>query len=293
LKKNTRALAVLLCAGALAAPPARAGEPPPAGPAAAAEGEGLRPVSEVPGALAVGAFSLAGGQLPADWKPLEFPKIPAHTSYRVEPDGAGFAVRAESKAAASGLIRKLPIDLRQYPIVRWRWRVENLIEGSDPTRKAGDDYPARIYIAFRYEPERVPFFRKAAFKAAQALFGDIPIGAINYIWTTRGTEGSVIDNPYAGSFVKMIPVRSGPERVGRWSEEQRNVYEDYRRAFGEEPPQIEGVAIMTDTDNTGESASALYGDIYFLPASAGTAGAAGEAGSAGGVAGPEPSAPAR
>jgi hypothetical protein len=100
------------------------------------------------------------------------------------------------------------------------------------------------------------------------LFGDLPIGAINYIWATATPVGAVMDNAFAGDFVKMIAVQSGPGAVGRWVEEERNVYDDYTRAFGTEPPQVEGVAIMTDTDNTGESATAWYGDIQFLRARA-------------------------
>ena len=62
----------------------------------------------------------------------------------------------------------------------------------------------------------------------------------------------------------MIVVQSGPQRVGSWVEEERNVYEDYQLAFGEEPPAISGVAIMSDTDNTKERAVAYYGDIVFV-----------------------------
>jgi hypothetical protein len=61
----------------------------------------------------------------------------------------------------------------------------------------------------------------------------------------------------------MIIVESGAADLNRWVTEERNVYEDYKAAFGEEPPSISGVAIMTDTDNTGESATAFYGDILF------------------------------
>ena len=72
-------------------------------------------------------------------------------------------------------------------------------------------------------------------------------------------------NPYAEQ-VKMIVVESGRSLVNQWVTEERNVYEDYRKAFGEEPPMVSGVAIMTDTDNTGESAIAYYGDIVFKKA---------------------------
>jgi hypothetical protein len=72
----------------------------------------------------------------------------------------------------------------------------------------------------------------------------------------------VVPNPYADQ-VKMIVMESGPDRLNQWVSEERNLYEDYKKAFGEKPPLISGVAIMTDTDNTGESATAYYGDIVF------------------------------
>ena len=72
--------------------------------------------------------------------------------------------------------------------------------------------------------------------------------------------GTAVPNPYTEQ-VHMIVVESGPTKVNAWMTEARNVYEDYKRAFGEEPPMISGIAIMTDTDNTGESAEAYYGDI--------------------------------
>jgi hypothetical protein len=239
------------------------GEPPPR----TVMPRDSRPAREQDGVLEIGDFSSAGGKLPQGWEPLEFKNIESHTRYTVVRDERAWVVRAESRAAASGLIRKgLSIDLRMYPVLRWSWRIDHLIEKSNPARKEGDDYAARIYIAFRYEPDRVSTLRKAKFKAAQLLFGDLPIGAISYIWATETPVSSIVDNPFAGDFVKMIPVQSGPSAVGRWVEQERNVYEDYKRAFGAEPPLVEGVAMMTDTDNTGESATAWYGDIWFVRA---------------------------
>jgi hypothetical protein len=72
--------------------------------------------------------------------------------------------------------------------------------------------------------------------------------------------GTAVPNPYTDQ-VHMIVVESGPAKLNTWITEERNVYEDYKHVFGEEPPMISGVAIMTDTDNTGESAEAYYGDI--------------------------------
>jgi len=61
----------------------------------------------------------------------------------------------------------------------------------------------------------------------------------------------------------MLVAESGREKVGIWQEVTRNVYEDYKRVFGEEPGAITAIGIMTDTDNTGANVHAYYGDIVF------------------------------
>lgn len=196
---------------------------------------------------------------------LTFKKIERHTQYDVIKDQAISVVRAVSEAGASGLTKAVTIDPREYPIVRWRWKIENVLNKSDVSRKEGDDYPARLYITFAYEPDRVSFGKKLKYKAGQALFGDIPIAALNYIWDSKSPVGTVVDNAFT-SFAKMIVVESGARRIGSWIEEERNVYQDYLSAFAEEPPAINGIAIMTDTDNTKERAVAFYGDIEFVRA---------------------------
>jgi hypothetical protein len=216
-------------------------------------------------AVEVARFSRAtvGQSVPDGWKPLTFKKIPAQTKYEVINDGDVTVVKASSEASASGLTKEVKIDPREYPIVRWRWKVENLLKTSDATRKDGDDYPARLYITFEYDPDKVSVGKKLKYKAGRVLFGDIPISAINYVWERKAPVGAFIDNAYT-DFVKMVVVESGPHKLGIWIDEERNIYEDYKTAFGEEPPMINGVAIMSDTDNTRESATAYYGDITFF-----------------------------
>ncbi len=217
--------------------------------------------------LQVGAFSASpvGQSLPDGWKPLTFKKVDRHTTYELVNDENIVVLKARSEASASGLIKEIRIDPKEFPIVRWRWKVMNLLQNSDVHRKAGDDYPARLYITFEYEPDKVGFTKKLKYKAGQAIFGPIPIGALNYIWDGKAPAETVVDNAFT-DFAKMIVVRSGSADVGRWIEEERNVYEDYRNAFHEEPPMINGVAIMSDTDNTKEAATAYYGDIFFKKA---------------------------
>ncbi len=217
--------------------------------------------------LEVGKFSASqvGTALSDGWKPLTFKKIPKHTSYEVVKDGDVTVVKAVSEASASGLIKPVVIDPKEYPIVRWRWKIDNVLKSSNVALKNGDDFPARLYITFAYDPDKVSFGKKLRFKAGQALFGDIPIAALNYIWETKTPVGTIVENAYT-DFAKMVIVESGTHKVGTWIDEERNIYEDYKKAFGEEPPMINGVAIMSDTDNTKERATAYYGDIIFKKA---------------------------
>ena len=151
----------------------------------------------------------------------------------------------------------------QYPVLHWRWKVDNVLEKGNVRIKEGDDYPARLYITFAYDASKVGFFEQAKYAAAKLFYGEYPpLGAINYIWASRAAVGLQVANPYTNR-VRMIVVQSGRKHVREWQVEERNVYQDYLAAFGKEPPMISGIAIMTDTDNTGESARAYYGDIEF------------------------------
>jgi hypothetical protein len=215
--------------------------------------------------LEAGKFSAAeaGGSLPAGWKPLTFKNIDKHTVYSLVKDGDAVVVKAESQASASGLIREIKIDPREFPILQWRWKVGNVLKKGDVRRKEGDDYPARIYITFEYDPQKLSFLDRTKYGLVKAFYGQYPpLAALNYIWESQAPKGTLVPNPFTDRAM-MIVVESGAEKLNQWMTEERDILEDYRKAFGEDPPMINGVAIMTDTDNTGESAVAYYGDIWF------------------------------
>lgn len=216
--------------------------------------------------LHVGNFSRGepGGRLPEGWKPLTFKKIESHTDYRLVEDQGHTVVKAYSNSSSSALTREIKVDPKEYPIVQWSWKVEHLPQQGDVTKKSGDDYAARLYVTFEYDPSLVGLLDKAKYVALRMIYGRYPpFGAINYIWERKTPRGTIVPNPYT-SQVKMIVLETGTVRLNEWVEEERNIYEDFKQAFeGREPPMISGVAIMTDTDNTGEQATAYYGDIFF------------------------------
>ena len=215
--------------------------------------------------IEVGKFSAAtvGQKLPDGWKPLTFKKIEKHTTYTLVRDKDTVVVKAVAEASASGLTREIKINPKEYPIIQWRWKVMNILKKGDVHHKDGDDYPARIYITYEYDPSKLTFFEKSKYEAIRLLYGEYPpLAAINYIWESKAPMGTMVPNPYTDRAM-MYVVESGSAKLNQWVNEERNVYEDYKKAFKEEPPMVSGVAIMTDTDNTGESATTYYGDIIF------------------------------
>jgi len=219
--------------------------------------------ADSPDILEVGTFSAAteGGALPEGWKPLTFKKIDRQTRYRLVKEDGVVVVQAVSEASASGLTREIRVDPREYPVIKWRWKVAALVEKSDVTRKKGDDYPARLYVTFEYDPAKVGLLERARFESIRLLYGQYPpIGALTYIWDGKAPKGTIVPNAYTDR-VRMIVLESGGARLNQWITEERNLFDDYKQVFGEEPTRLSGVAVMTDTDDTGESAIAYYGDI--------------------------------
>jgi len=202
---------------------------------------------------------------PPGWEALTFPRAPRHTRYTVVRDDAGWVLRAESERAASGLYRPVDLDPREHRTLSWRWKVESVPARPDPRHREGDDYAARVYVAFRYDPGNAGLWQRARYGAQRLIHGRYPPGlALVYVWENRLPVGTVFDSPYSDR-VKIVVTRSGTADVGRWVSETRDVYEDYRRIVGAEPSRIEGVALMTDTDDTGGRVIAYYDAIRLGP----------------------------
>ena len=215
--------------------------------------------------IEVGKFSsaAAGGDFPPEWKQLDFENIDRATQYTLVNDDGTVVVKAVSHASASGLVRRINIDPREYPIVAWRWKITKTYSKEDVTQKQGDDYPARLFITFEFDPAKLGFLEKARFEAIRLLRGEYPpCCAINYIWSGESPAGLIANNPRSDRS-RMIVVESGKTRLKTWVREQRNIYDDYKKAFGQDPSMISSVAIMTDSDDTRDFGVSFYGDIVF------------------------------
>ena len=166
------------------------------------------------------------------------------TDYEVVTMDARPVLRAASYKAASALYREMDINLLETPFLNWQWRVENTLSIPDQKVKAGDDYPARVYVVVKQG-----FF----FWQTKAL---------NYVWSNNEEDEAFWPNPFTANAV-MIPVKSGKAGLQQWHTERVNIAEDFYRVFGERIETAHGVAIMSDSDNSGGRAVAYFGDIFF------------------------------
>lgn len=198
---------------------------------------------------------------PKDWQPLIFDNIDSQTAYYLDRDKNTVIFKAVSNASASGYLKKVSINPKEFPILNWKWKIKNTLKAADINTKDGDDYPARIYITFEYDMERLSGWESFKVGLYKSLHGEYPpLAVLNYVWDNKQPIGYSTANAYTDR-VQMIVSQSGNAQVGKWVTQEVNIYEDYKRVFGEAPLKITAIAIMTDTDNTGESATAYYGDI--------------------------------
>ncbi|MEI6209650.1 MAG: DUF3047 domain-containing protein [Desulfuromonadales bacterium] len=174
----------------------------------------------------------------------ELKSFKGETEYTLARENGATVVKAHSRGTAAGLVKKVHLDPQRYRYLRWSWKIAGTVAGGNENSKEGDDYAARVYVVF---PGR--FFWQTK--------------AINYIWANYLPIGQSLPNAFSGNAM-MVAVESGPSKAGQWQNETRDILADYRRLFGETPPGIGAIAIMTDTDNTGSEATAWYGDIAIL-----------------------------
>lgn len=188
-----------------------------------------------------------------NWKPFTFPKIIKHTVYTIQKEGERHYLKAESNASASAIVYKDSFNVNDYPRVKWRWKVDNVYVKGDARLKSGDDYPMRVYVMFVYDPDKAGTFEKIKYGIAKKMYGEYPPqSSLNYVWSSKEEPESIIVSPYTDRAM-MVLLQKGAKNAGTWQEQEVNVVDDYQRAFGRKPPIRARIAIMNDSDNTGES----------------------------------------
>ena len=211
----------------------------------------------------VGRFA-ALGEVAAPWRVERFDtRVPATQFRQRDWDGVA-AVEAQANGSMALLARPVDVDLARTPVLCWRWRVDAPLVRADMATKAGDDYAARVYLSFTVPADTLGFGTRLALGAARALRGDqVPDAAVNYVWDNRYEVGTTRPNAYTDR-ARMHVLRSGAAQAGQWVVEARDVVADFTRAFGHAPLRLTGLALASDTDNTGETARAGFAEFRFV-----------------------------
>ena len=189
--------------------------------------------------VAIADFSstLEASGVPAGWQVKE---KSGKAAFAVVKDDGVAAVRLRSANTSFSLQKEVLVNLQQYPVLTWKWKVTKLPVGADFRKSDTDDQAAQLFLAFS------------------------KTRAIVYIWDTTAPEGTM--GNAAGPFfmsIKSVVVRSGKNGTGSWLTESRNVYDDYRKLFGEEPAGIHGVRMQINSQHTETSAESYFADVAF------------------------------
>ena len=205
------------------------------------------------------------GAPPGDWSPFIVWPFGTRTEYALVESGPDVVLEARADNSASGLYRRIRIDPARHPVVEWRWRVLQPLAHADPRDPSREDSPARLVISFHGDVKRLDIGERNTLRFYKALTGELlPYAMLMYVWSSDAPVGTIAPGIHTDK-IQMIVVENGGSRTGDWREFRRNVLEDYRRAFGEEPSDIVSVGVMTDADHTPDKARTQYGDITFRP----------------------------
>lgn len=210
-------------------------------------------------------FSIySAGDLPQGWAPLIILRNKKPTEYRLERIEGRTVLHARAISASSALMHKMNADPAKQPWLSWEWKISSLLEKADNMERATEDSPVRIVLGFDGDKDSLPFADQVLFETAKVITGhDFPYATLMYIWENKAPVGTVIRSPHSNR-IKMMVAASGAEGIGQWRYFLRNIAEDFEKAFGEKPGPLIGIGVLTDTDNTGETVEAWYGDIRFF-----------------------------
>lgn len=210
----------------------------------------------------VGRFSSPGNP-PAPWQMVPY-RGEKPTSYRVASIEGRMAIEARADKSMSLMARPIAVDLGQSPVACWRWYVDGPVQKANMTRKSGDDYAARIYIAFDMPDSAMSGSTRFKLKMARAMFGkSLPDAAIVYVWDNRHPVGTSRKSSYTDRS-QLIVAETGSGRAGSWVAERVDVAADFARAFGNKPGKPIQLAVASDGDNTGSKGRAAFADIHFV-----------------------------
>jgi Protein of unknown function (DUF3047) len=214
--------------------------------------------------ITIPPFSTAspGGAPPRGWREALLPKKKPPEFALVSDQGVT-VLRVRSSAAAGTLAYAFRTDTASHPVLKWRWKIDRVVDRADLAVKSGDDFAARVYVFFAVPDDELSWDERMTLKLAKVVNGeDLPSAGICYVWDNRHAVGTSLWNPYWHR-IRTVVLESGNARAGQWIDERRDLAHDFVAAFGKRGavPAVTGIAAGNDTDQTGEAVTAWFGDF--------------------------------
>lgn len=218
--------------------------------------------AEIRDAAAIPPFSAGKTGAPqAPWQVVKVNEKKKLTEFDMVEDGGKVVLHAKSEAGASGIGVRTHLDVAKTPVLSWRWKVSDVVEGADNSAGGREDAAARMLLTFDGDKSKLSFGDRTTMSLASKAYGqELPYATLMYIWATDAPVGTVIPNPHTKR-IQMIVVSSGKGGAGQWQALKRNVRDDYRKVFGEDPGPLKSITAFSDADNTGGRVEAWFGDI--------------------------------
>jgi len=206
-----------------------------------------------------------GGVNPQGWKPFALSSTKKNTEYTLVTEDGVMVLRATAHGAASAMEYKVQFDPHKFPTLSFRWKVAQGIADANNADVNKEDSPVRVMVGFDGDTSRLGIKDKFASSIAQTASGQaLPYATLMYIWGNKVARDSITTSGRT-SRIKMLALNVDSEGIGKWHSFTRNLVEDFKRAFGEDPGNVISIQLLTDTDNTGGDTEAFYGDISVGP----------------------------
>ncbi|HEV7123381.1 MAG TPA: DUF3047 domain-containing protein [Rhodanobacter sp.] len=207
-----------------------------------------------------------GADLPSGWKTYAMSRHHATARMAIVRDGGENVFSIDARHASGAIAH--PLDIPATTTLGWRWKVAHSVAKADLSKKSGDDFAARVYVFFDVPRSRLSWLQRMKLKLASRSLGHaMPTAALCYVWDNRHPVGTMTPSAFT-DLIHIIVLRSGNTEAGVWQLQQRDLAADFRAAFGRAAPRVTGIALATDTDNTGGQVQAWFGDLTLTPAPA-------------------------
>lgn len=228
-----------------------------AAPAARADGPALAAFSQAP-----------VGDAPAGWKFATLPnKQP--TQFSIVDMGGAHVLKVQADDSYGNLVHAVHTPIGDKATLSWRWRVDQINDAADIKQRSGDDSPAKICVFFAFDAGKLSFGERTKLALAKTTTGqEVPTETLCYVWDNKLPVDTGLPNAFTAR-IRMIVLESGAAKVGQWVTQRRNLAADYQRMFGDESegkvPEVTGIAVSADADNTHGHSVAYFGDVSLVP----------------------------